>query len=326
MISQGEKLDDILELIVEKARRLADSEVSFLLFREESRKAFYIKTADGGGNEALSQVTLTPNEDVFKGVFAVNRPLLIDSVDNSAGTLREVLREKFRVTNMAGLPVFLHGRVAAFLVIGTSKDRFTYGKDDLEMLSVFAKQVAVAIENDILAARVEQMEMKDPLTGLLSDSYTRHRLEEEIRRVASYHSMCAFVLFDIDSFKNFHLKHGLLAAEAALKKIAFIIRDSVSEVGYSGRTGDDEFVVLLPEKNKRQAHDIAEAVRRKIESAGIAADLPEGRLTVSGGVSENPLDGVTADQLVAHAREMAGVAKQQGRNRIVSFKEPRVCR
>ena len=128
------------------------------------------------------------------------------------------------------------------------------------------------------------------------------------------------MLFDIDHFKKYYDYLGSLSSEAILKKIATLISSSVSEVDRVGRTADDEFAVILPEKNKRQANDTAENIRRKIEFAFNEEDEPVKRLTVSAGISENPLDGVIAEELMTCACEALKVSKEQGRNRVVIFK------
>ena len=97
----------------------------------------------------------------------------------------------------------------------------------------------------------------------------------------------------------------------------------MNEVDRVGRSADDEFAVILPERNKRQANDIAENIRKKIEFAFNEEDEPVKRLTVSAGISENPLDGVSSEELITAALEALGVSKEQGRNRVVIFRGAR---
>ena len=114
---------------------------------------------------------------------------------------------------------------------------------------------------------------------------------------------------------------GSLQAESVIKRIAALIKDSVSEIDRVGRIGDDEFAVILPEKNKRQAQEIAENIRRKVEFSYNEEAGPEKKITISAGVSENPVDGITSEELIAKAKELLQAAKNQGRNRVVSFNE-----
>ncbi|MCM8780383.1 MAG: GGDEF domain-containing protein, partial [Candidatus Omnitrophica bacterium] len=124
-------------------------------------------------------------------------------------------------------------------------------------------------------------------------------------------------IFNIDNFQIFRQRSDTTQVENVLKKIASIIRDSVTEIDRVARIGEDEFAVVLPEKNKRYATQIAENIRSKIElTFSEELDVTK-RITVSAGVSENPLDGVEAGDLMMKARESLNLAKMQGKNRVI---------
>jgi len=99
--------------------------------------------------------------------------------------------------------------------------------------------------------------------------------------------------------------------------MAKIIKDNITPVGKAARTGGDDFAMLLPEKNKKEANFIAEEVRKKIESTNMLRQA-QAALTVSCGVSENPIDGSTADELMKKAAEAVKEAKALGKNRVVA--------
>lgn len=321
LVTQGAKLDDILKLTTEKSRFLANSDVSYLLFREETEETFGVKVADGINSDYLLKMNIEPKDAFFGRVIKTNKPLILDKENALPENLALTFYERFRLKNTLALPVYIGGRIAAILGIGNTRGAFVYRKDEVELLDIFAKQIAIAVENDILMHRVEKLEIKDALTGLYNEAFMHSRLQEEIKRAIIYRRPCAFILFDIDHFKGFQQDFGLLQSEGILKKIALFIKDSVGEVERVGRIGDDEFAVILPEKNKRQAHKIAEDIRRKIEvEAGKEKDVNK-RITVSGGVSENPLDGISSEELISKARQLVGLAKEKGRNCIVSFNQ-----
>jgi len=322
LISQGARLEDILRIAVEKSRLLAKSEVAYLLFQEESRENFYMKASDGIDAQYLLKINISPKEDLFKKVINVNKPLVIDQHNLLPENLATVFYEKFKLKNNLALPVQLSGRVMAILGIGNKSESFSYSKQDIEMLDIFAKQIAIAVENDILTHRVEKLEIRDPLTDLYNEAFIRNRLQEEIKRAITYQRPCAFIILDIDNFKKFHHDFGSLQAENVLKRIAYLIRDSVTEIDRVGRISDDKFAILLPEKNKRRAQEIAEDIRKKIEFSFSEEPDINKRITVSGGVSENPLDGIDAEGLIARARDLVNIAKKQGRNRIADYKGP----
>lgn len=312
LISQAAKLEDILKLTTEKSRLLANSDAAYLLFREETQEAFSMKVADGINSAYLLKIKMEPKETIFDKFSKASKPFILDKENVLPGDLSAAFYEKFRLKNTLALPVYLRGRVMGMLGIGNTKEPFLYRKDDIELLDIFAKQVAIAIENDLLLHRVEKLEIKDALTGLYNEPFIRSRLQEEIKRAIVYQRPCAFVLLNIDNFQKFHQNFGSLQAEATLKRIASLIRDSVTEIDRVARFADNEFAIVLPEKNKRQAQEITENIRKKIEFTFSEDPDTTRRLTISGGVSENPLDGIEAEELIAKAKELLSLAKKTG--------------
>ncbi|MDD5477110.1 MAG: diguanylate cyclase [Candidatus Omnitrophica bacterium] len=319
LISQGAKLEDILKIAVEKSRLLANSETVFLLFKEENKESFCVKVADGAGADYLMTVDVGVKEDIYNKAFNLNKLLILDKQNLLENNLAAEFFAKFQVKNCLSMPIFLRGRVKAVLGIANSRDNFLYTKDDMELLDIFSKQIAIAIENDILIRRIEKLETKDTLTGLYNRNFITSRLQEEIKRAITYQRPCAFVIFDIDNFKNYREKFGLISAEVTLKRIAVLLAGSVTEVDRVGRTDDDEFSLILPEKNKRQGKEVAEEIRKKIQLALPSDQDSSKSITLSAGVAENPLDGVEAEQLIDKAKELLKKAKIEGRNRVVAF-------
>ncbi len=320
-ISQGEKLNDILEIAVEKARFLADSDLAYLFFREENQETFCVRVAEGLNSNYLMDVKIEPAEDALYKVVNTNKVLILDKQDLLPKDLSLFIRDKLKLKNTLALPVCLRKRVVALLGIGNMRDDFSYAQEDKELLDIFSKQIAIAIENDILVHNVKKLEVKDTLTGLYNKAFVHVRLQEEIKRAIVYQRPCAFIVIDIDCFKKYNQSFGSLQAESVIKRIAALIKDSVGEIDRVGRIGDDEFAVILPEKNKRQAQEIAENIRKKVEFSYSEDTDPLRKITISAGVSENPVDGITVEGLVTKAQELLQAAKNQGRNRVVSFKE-----
>ncbi|PIP19572.1 MAG: hypothetical protein COT38_04855 [Candidatus Omnitrophica bacterium CG08_land_8_20_14_0_20_41_16] len=315
-ISQADKLDDILKIAVEKAKSLANSDLAYLFFRGENQETFCVRVAEGLNSDYLIDTKIGPTEDAFYELVNANKALVLDKQDLLPKDLSLFIRDKLKLKNTLALPVYLRKRVVAMLGIGNMRDGFSYTKEDEELLDIFAKQIAIAIENDILAHNVKKLEVKDTLTGLYNEAFMHSRLAEEIKRAIVYRRPCAFIIIDIDNFRKYNEFFGSLQGESVIKRIAALIKDSVSEIDRVGRTGDDEFAVIVPEKNKRQAQELAETIRKKVEFSYSEDAGPEKKITISAGASENPVDGITAEGLIVKAKELLQAAKKQGRNRV----------
>ena len=130
-----------------------------------------------------------------------------------------------------------------------------------------------------------------------------------------YQRPCSFLIFNIDDYKAFRELNGQIASEEMLKRIAAVLKGYEGQFGKAARLDADEFALLLPENNKREALDVAEEIRKKVESSRFV-DSQKRPLTVSVGVSENPIDGSIGKELFKKAKEALARAKEKGKNRV----------
>ncbi|MBI4974999.1 MAG: diguanylate cyclase [Candidatus Omnitrophica bacterium] len=315
IISAGSmELNTLLELAIQKAATIFDT--GFCIFYREK---------DGSGDllpafsynvdkEKLGDLTIRAGQGLLGRTLQDSSTLLIDEGSKRSNDI-EVFKTTYNVKNMVAIPLLSGKKILGMLVIGTRLDDLRYKIDDIDLIKVFAKQMAIAIENDLLIKKTQELTIKDDLTDLYNKTYIFSRLEEEIKRAIFYQRPCSFIIFNIDTFSAFREANGELAAEEALKKMAKVIRDNLDPVGKLARIGGDEFAMLLPEKNKRETMHIAEEIRKKIESTNFLREA-KASLTVSGGVSENPIDGATREELFKKAQDALHRAKALGKNRV----------
>ena len=318
IISAGSvQLDPLLEMAIEKACALFDTGFAVLYLPREEGGDFIMKTSYNLDREKLAEIVIKRGGRGFIEKSTEGRAIV--KIDDSVRQTREMddFRKQCGLKNCLIVPIFSDRMLLGCLIVGNRLSDFRYTNDDLELVHVFAKHITIAIESDILNKRNEELVTRDDLTGLFNKRYVVSRLEEEIKRAIFYQRPCSFIALNIDNFKKFREQRGELAAEEALRRVAKVVKDNTSPVGKAARIGGDVFAMLLPEKNKREAAYIAEEVRKKIEAANV---LKEGKatVTVSVGVSENPIDGATSDELFKKAIESIEQAKLQGKNRVVA--------
>lgn len=305
LISQQADLDMILELALKQISMVEEGSFAFLYLTRERYGGLELKAAYNLNPDILAGVRLKP------AVFAV------DDRQRAGGDHQELF-ERLGGANVAGHPLVVRGREVGCLCVGNHAIGYVFPPEFVELLSIFAKQIAIAVENDRLVHQTTELAIKDELTGLYNEHYLRTRLDEEIKRAIAYQRPCAFVLFEIDDFQRYSEQHGKAEADKMLKRLGWILLEGVTEIDRVGRLSGSEFAVLLPERNKRQAVDLAETIRKRVEFAFSGETDATRRITLSGGVSENPIDGVTAEELIAKAREAMGDAKLRGKNCVVA--------
>jgi len=164
---------------------------------------------------------------------------------------------------------------------------------------------------------------RDPLTGLANRAGIDFAFERliAVQRARGGSLSCAVV--DIDHFKSLNDNHGHPAGDAVLRVVARALLASVRSIDIVGRTGGDEFIVILPDADLLAAHNIADGVRSAIGSIDVRAVLgPEtlGGITASVGVAELGPDD-TIQTLIERADRCLYRAKLNGRNRVESLED-----
>ena len=155
----------------------------------------------------------------------------------------------------------------------------------------------------------------DGLTGLVNRRGLDERITEEVERAVRAERPLSTIVCDLDGLKEINDRLGHRAGDVALKTAAAVMRSRLRRIDITARLGGDEFAIVLPERSKQEARDVAERIR-----LALAAQRPApARLTASLGVATFPGDGDTVDGLLAAADHALYAAKQRGRNTTVVY-------
>lgn len=169
-------------------------------------------------------------------------------------------------------------------------------------------------------AKLERLSRTDPLTGLSNRRHTGAVLAELFGPDRAGRPPVALLMCDLDCFKALNDRLGHLEGDRALAQVAQIIAASVHpQRDHVSRFGGEEFLIVLTDVTADQACAIAEAIRGRVEAAGIAnpGSSAGTMTTVSIGVaSEADHPGCNATDLQQAADAALYRAKSQGRNRV----------
>ncbi len=169
---------------------------------------------------------------------------------------------------------------------------------------------------------LQEISMKDGLTGIPNRRRLDEYLHQEWRRAQRQTKPISLLMLDIDHFKLYNDNYGHTAGDDCLKKIALAIEESLTRpADLAARFGGEEFACVLPETDQEGAELIAQRVHKSLARLAIPhAYSPIGSfITISIGVTTTvPDQSSSMDQFIKSADEMLYEAKKSGRNQTKS--------
>ena len=174
---------------------------------------------------------------------------------------------------------------------------------ELEAYEVIAEDVTRQRE---LEDHLRRQAASDSLTGLANYRHLVDVLDLEIKRSKRTRREFALLFFDLDELKRINDRHGHMIGSQALCRLADVLSSCCRAIDTPARFGGDEFAVVLPETNAREASLVA---RRVCES--VANDGKGPKLSVSFGIAVYPQNGDTIESLLREADSTLYSMKQQ---------------
>lgn len=203
--------------------------------------------------------------DVWSECLRKRRPAIRNSASfhrknlpgGPAGTFREL-----------AVPVMRRGKVVAILGVGNKP--FDYTDKDLKIVSYFADIAWLMVEHQQSEEIIRYISFHDMLTGL----YNRVFVKEEMRRLDTARQLpISVIMADLNGLKLVNDTYGHSVGDRMLRSAAEIIKNSCRQEDIVARWGGDEFLVLLPQTNRKKVKRICRRIREKCCSACID-DVP----------------------------------------------------
>ncbi len=158
----------------------------------------------------------------------------------------------------------------------------------------------------------------DALTGLFNFRFFNETISLEMERTRRGTQPLSMILLDIDHFKKFNDQWGHEIGNQALVHVADITKVAVRKLDFACRFGGEEFVILLPNTDLRQAVNVAERLREMIATTQLKISEQESvAITASLGVDEfNSRHSESCEAFIHKVDTWLYQAKHKGRNQV----------
>lgn len=305
----------ILKVIAEQLQTVVPVDAVYIYAADETRNRFVPVYATGKEAEARMAYGYSMDLGVNGWALKLGDPQNIRDVSAHPATI-----------TIPGTPV---GAPESYLIIpliaGDRRlgvldcsrlgiDRFT--RKDLEAAALFGHTAAAAWRNAELYRELSERAITDPLTGLLNSRWLREVGERELAQSVRSGQSLAFLLLDLDRFKQINDSGGHSAGDLVLRRVGAALRGLIRAGDAAVRLGGEEFLLLLRDADASGAERVAVEFRDRLAALSLPRScLPRTTLTASTGIAVLPRNGIALAELVRAADVAMYEAKRAGGDR-----------
>ena len=321
-MSDFDNIDKLITFFVNTIAQLFKAARVSFMFLDGNSKELSVKASYGLGVSAnKAKIKLG---EMFVGWVAQERePLLVKDIEAEYPDLFKGRVSRYKTRSFIIVPITAKEGIIGIVNLTDKKDSSVFTEDDLRLARLICHYFALNVENIRLSQKNTELAIIDSLTGLFNHRYFQEHLLEEIYHAERYRQHLSLMMLDIDDFRLYNKNFGYSAGDAALKKIAAIIKENIRRVDAAVRYGPEEFMLILPKTRLKQAILVGDRIRDTIDYSVFIEDRSSSfgmaKLTASIGVTEYKI-GLAKEEFTRNVISALLEAKDKGKNRICSFK------
>jgi len=282
----------------------------------EAYKEFSTR-GDSPLNNLVKNIKIPLRED--GGILALTvmegMPFLINTPEARA-QIKDAVLAMLKVDQFVTVPLKAKDKTIGAILADNFVTKKPITNEDVRLLSMFANQAGLAIENSQLYEKTLLLSNTDYITGLWNHGYFQQLMNEELKKSIENKTPLSLIMLDIDNFKHYNDTLGHPMGDKVLQEFGRIIKENIRKNDWACRYGGEEFAIILPNTNKEETFKFAERLRLKIEQYKFPQEeiQPQQKITASIGIATFPDDASNKDELIYKADMAMLEAKKRGKN------------
>jgi diguanylate cyclase (GGDEF)-like protein len=301
-------LPSLLQSVVERAARLVDAPLGGLYMLRPDHETLRMDYIYNLPKDFIG-TTLSMGEGAAGRVAVSGLPFTVENYQQWEG--RVAAFADLAIQRTLCVPVKTSGEVIGVINVADNRRTDTFSPENIRLVSLFADQAAIAIQNARLYEQVQRLATLDVLTGL----YNRRgffMLAERIFQLAHRSTNELVMIFiDIDHMKQINDQLGHSTGDQALVDAASVLRSTFRVTDVIARVGGDEFAVLAYPSAEEHINQLLKRLQLEIARFNTWAQRPFVLSLSAGCTAWTPGCTDTLDNLISRADEAMYTVKRQ---------------
>lgn len=306
------KKEELFKKVVNTIRMLVKCDGCAILLVENGKVSVAAST---GFSKNFKNMKFNVSFNPITYILTTGKGLRIQ--DATKSRFKSCLPENCKMKTIMCVPVKLNGRVSGIIHLDSKKAN-AFTTQDFDFVKLISSELSSIIERSLLYSEVEQLSIKDQLTGCYNRRNLYFDLKRKIEECKRYKKVFSIIMVDFDNFKKYNDRFGHIRGDILLKQICAKLRKILRKADIIYRYGGDEFVIVLPETDTNGARICSRRLEENIEKMNKRVD-EKTKITLSTGIAGYPDDGSSPISLIKKAdRQMYNnkAAKKSGQTTI----------
>ena len=227
--------------------------------------------------------------------------------DKTLAECRQVL-EQFGIQSIVACPLLYKSDRIGMIAAHRCAEPIQWNEEEVTLLSTLAGHVAVALKNAQHLREAQTLEVKDELTGLHTRNFFEQRLSVELRNAQQQNYPLCLATVAVDNLRSIADSQGQAAADMVLHKVGFLLRTHLRKGSVVARSGDDQFMVILPSASETVSHLILSQIKGVVEQN--LRTSGGSQVTLSVGVMEAKTNLLLSQDVAVEGLEATGDPKE----------------
>jgi len=219
------ELDRVLRMIVDGVTRLTGVGSCSIMLLDHSGQRLKIRSAKGVPEEVIKTAVRELGEGISGKVAQTGKPIYLKDVNNAKG-VEGCKAKRYKSPSLICVPLKTRGRIIGVLN-ANDKRGGDFLPEDLNLITLFANQAAVAIDNAAMHDQLWKSSVTDGLTKTYVHTYFEQQLQRKVDRALKEEGKLALIMLDLDHFKNVNDQYGHQVGDDVLRQVARLLRRAV---------------------------------------------------------------------------------------------------
>lgn len=271
-LQRQETEEAVARTAVKVAERMLDFEICDISVVEGE---YIVTKASSAGIDQSQDTKFKITEGLAGKTFRTGETIWGDDISNNPEAIP--IGDDFKA--FISVPI---GEIGIFQVI--SREEGSFDERDVELAEILAGHLREEFRRVRLEKQLRQQAIRDPLTDLYNRRYFNESLQKEVEKCKRYDTSLAFLMLDINRFKEINDRYTHQIGDRVLKEVAELLRENVRKADTVVRYGGDEFLIMMPE-TYGEIESTEERISKELTRWNNQSDLLDFPLTLAMGVA-----------------------------------------